>query len=82
MSYMLPRLLGSVMKEDKGKALFSPKNFTQYEIKHLPGVKVKYPAPVLQYPHGEVEPGFQVSTRANGVDQPRWPKDLSVDVVT
>ncbi|KAF9880411.1 hypothetical protein CkaCkLH20_02365 [Colletotrichum karsti] len=37
--------------------------------------------PIAQYNDGAVEPKFNVGTRGNGVDQPFWPKDLSVEVV-
>ncbi|ETN44475.1 uncharacterized protein HMPREF1541_10145 [Cyphellophora europaea CBS 101466] len=38
--------------------------------------------PVLSFPDGRVRPGFNVSTRGNGVDQAYWPEDLSVEVVS
>ena len=48
----------------------------------LGGLQMRVVKPVLQFPEGQVKPGFNVSTRGNGVDQPRWPEDLSIEVVT
>ena len=32
--------------------------------------------------HGEgVRSGYNVGTRSNGVDQPRWPEDLMMEIV-
>lgn len=38
--------------------------------------------PTLQFPKGEITLKYNVGTRGNGTDQPRWPNDLSVEVVT
>lgn len=57
-----------------------PEFYTEYYAKNL-GTTVRIVAPVLRYPGGEVEPGFQVGTRTNGVDMAKWPKDLGVEVV-
>jgi hypothetical protein len=38
-------------------------------------------APVLKFPEGKVKLGFQVGTRGNGVDQPKWPEDLLAENV-
>ena len=60
--------------------LFQPSFFEERESKNLKttfvGVK-----PVLQFPSKEVELRYNVGTRANGVDQPHWPRDLKVEVV-
>jgi crotonobetainyl-CoA:carnitine CoA-transferase CaiB-like acyl-CoA transferase len=36
----------------------------------------------IQWPPGSVDFDYRIGTRANGVDQPRWPKDLTVEIVT
>lgn len=46
------------------------------------GVQIQIVKPILRWPGGEVKPGYQVATRGNGVDAPRWPGDLSVQVVS
>lgn len=42
---------------------------------------LRVPKPVLRFPAGTVEPGYNVGTRGNGFDQPYWPSDLSTEVV-
>lgn len=37
--------------------------------------------PVAQYADKAVDLKFNVGTRGNGVDQPIWPADLSVEIV-
>ncbi|OAL38854.1 hypothetical protein AYO20_02060 [Fonsecaea nubica] len=82
MMVLLPAFMKMLRADpDSAAALFQPGFFTEYAIKHLGGVTVRIVAPVLRFPGGEVEPGYNVSTRTNGVDQPRWPDDLSVEVV-
>ena len=45
------------------------------------GCQIRCVKPVLQFPNGKVRPGFQVSARTNGVDQPKWPSDLTIDKI-
>ncbi|THU96254.1 CoA-transferase family III [Dendrothele bispora CBS 962.96] len=45
------------------------------------GVRVKALRPALRFPEGLVKPGFQVGTRPNGRDKPRWPEDLDTVVI-
>ncbi|KAK3688771.1 CoA-transferase family III domain-containing protein [Podospora appendiculata] len=80
MFYALPILL-KMVQETSASKLFKPEFFTQYRVKNLGGVSMRIVAPVLQFPNGEVKPGFDVGTRTNGVDQARWPEDLDVEVV-
>ena len=75
----MPVLMQGIMKYTPH--LLNPALFTGYPVKNLGGHVITFPAPVLRFPGGEVEPGFQVGTRGNGVDQPRWPEDLMVEVV-
>lgn len=80
MTYMLPKVFGQVFKNSAG-VLLKPSHFTQYPIKNMGGKVIKYPGPVIRFPGKEVELGYNVGTRTNGVDLPYWPKDLSVEVV-
>ncbi|KAF3765648.1 hypothetical protein M406DRAFT_37529 [Cryphonectria parasitica EP155] len=79
MTYLIPRTLEAV-KQSSGDTLFNPAFFTQVHSKCI-NADLRIVAPVLRFPGGEVKPGFHVGTRGNGVDQPRWPDDLSVEVV-
>jgi len=45
------------------------------------GTTMKMVAPVLTFPDEKVKLGYNVSTRGNGVDQPRWPEDLMTEIV-
>jgi hypothetical protein len=76
-------LLPAYMKMLQGTAagtLFSPEFFEIRESKAI-GAKLRCVKPVLGFPGGEVELGYNVGTRGNGVDKPHWPEDLTVEVV-
>ena len=79
MQYLLPRVLGAVQKSS-GDQLFKEEFFTQYFAKSL-GKTMRIVAPVLQFPNQEVQLGFDIGARTNGVDKARWPEDLSVEKV-
>ncbi|CAN8104070.1 unnamed protein product [Discula destructiva] len=79
MAYTLPRMIG-LIKANSADKLFKPEFFRRYDIKSIGGT-IQTVAPVLRFPGGEVEPGYSIGTRKNGVDKPRWPKDLSVEIV-
>jgi hypothetical protein len=36
---------------------------------------------VLQIEGGKAEMGYNIGTRRGGMNQPRWPKDLGVEVM-
>ncbi|KAJ9618584.1 hypothetical protein H2204_013003 [Knufia peltigerae] len=46
------------------------------------GVNIRCVAPVMTFPNGEIKLGFNVGARGNGLDQARWPMDLTSEVVT
>ena len=79
MQYLLPRVLGAVQRSSADK-LFKDEFFTQYFVKSL-GKTMRIVAPVLRFPNQEVELGFGVGARTNGVDEARWPEDLGVEKV-
>ena len=76
MNYTLPYYMKMFQKE----GLFDLDFFELRETKAL-GLKIRTPKPVLRFPTGTVEFGFNVGTRGNGVDQPHWPSDLSTEIV-
>lgn len=61
--------------------LFNQSFFEPRQSKNL-GVTFIIPKPIAQFPDGTVELKYQVGTRGNGIDQPFWPRDLKVEVVT
>jgi hypothetical protein len=64
-----------MIREHSSDKLLRPEFFETRESKIL-GVIIRVPKPVINYDGGEVEPGFNVGTRGNGVDAPFWPDDL------
>jgi hypothetical protein len=71
--------MGMLFK-NSAATLFKPSYFVVNEAKAL-GTTMKMVAPVLTFPEGKVKLGYNVSTRGNGVDQPRWPEDLATEIV-
>lgn len=80
MMYSLPRLIGMLV-QNAGTTVMSPEWFEKRPSKNV-GKDILSVRPILQFREGNVRPGYQVGTRTNGVDQPRWPKDLMVEIVS
>ncbi|RFU25914.1 hypothetical protein B7463_g10423, partial [Scytalidium lignicola] len=78
MNYTVPRYMEMFQKD----GLLDLKYFEIRTSGALGRLRMRVPKPVLQFPPGTVEPGYNVGTRGNGVDQPRWPSDLMTEVVT
>lgn len=79
MPYLLPAMLKLLAQHDS-ETLFNSRFFQHMKAKHLAVTFVR-PKPVARFASG-VELKYHVGTRGNGVDQPVWPKDLTVEVVT
>ncbi|KAJ8121668.1 hypothetical protein O1611_g10038 [Lasiodiplodia mahajangana] len=79
MGYLLPAMMKILVQYDS-ETLLNPDFFQAMEAKNL-GTTFIRPKPIAQFESG-VELGYHVGTRGNGIDQPVWPKDLSVEVVT
>jgi hypothetical protein len=77
-----PATVKKLREGEGGKILFKPEYF---EDRSAPGIlgdkKFRHIKSVARWPKGTVEAGFNIGTRGNGVDAPRWPEDLSVEVV-
>lgn len=74
-------LLAPHMKICAELGLFQKDYLEIRECGALGGLKMRVVRPVIQFPDRLVRPGFNVSTRGNGVDEPYWPQDLSTEVV-
>ncbi|EMR69260.1 putative caib baif family enzyme protein [Eutypa lata UCREL1] len=61
--------------------LFSPAFFEERRAENL-GVAFVQVKPIAQFTDGAVDLGYHIGTRGNGVDQPVWPADLTVEVVS
>ncbi|EXJ66289.1 uncharacterized protein A1O5_10441 [Cladophialophora psammophila CBS 110553] len=77
MNYTIPRYIEMM----KSQGIFDLQFFEIRVSKALGGLKIRAPKPILQFPPGTVELGYNVGTRGNGTDQPRWPDDAQTEVV-
>jgi hypothetical protein len=69
-----------MLQENSADKLFRPEFF---EDRHCAPIDrtMRIVAPVLRFPAGIVRPGYHVGARTNGVDKPRWPEDLTIEIV-
>ncbi|KAL6230139.1 hypothetical protein BDW75DRAFT_248920 [Aspergillus navahoensis] len=76
---MLPKMLGS-LAQNSASALFRPDFF---EVRYSKAIDRHFKAvkPILTFPGGEVSLRYNVGTRTNGQDAPRWPEDLLTEVI-
>ncbi|KAF3032665.1 hypothetical protein E8E12_004090 [Didymella heteroderae] len=79
MGYTLPRFM-QMLKANAGDVVLRPE-FFENRYSGAIGKDILCPKPIIQYPGGKVELKYNVGTRGNGVDQPRWPEDLMTEVV-
>ena len=79
MPSLLPPYL-RMLHETASKTVLREEFFEERQVKNL-RVGIKTVKPVAKFVAGTVELGYNVGTRTNGVDKPRWPKDLMVEVV-
>jgi hypothetical protein len=79
MLYTIPRMMGLLYGKAKD-VLFKDEFFENREAVNR-GVTIRAVKPILTFPNKEVTLGFNVGTRPNGIDQPRWPEDLLVETV-
>ncbi|OJJ66153.1 hypothetical protein ASPBRDRAFT_666513 [Aspergillus brasiliensis CBS 101740] len=80
MQHLLPAILRSLCKHDE-QTLFKPGFFEPRLAKNM-NTTFLVVKPIAQFPGKEVDLKYNVGTRGNGIDQPVWPKDLTVEVVT
>ena len=79
MGYTLPRFL-QMLKQNSAAVLFNPQFFHKHHSGAI-GKDIMVVKPIIQYPDGKVQLKFNVGTRSNGIDQPRWPENLMTEVV-
>ena len=77
MTYLLPRYMAMIAKNSK---LYQPAFFEDRESKAL-GVPVRTIRPIIHFEDNQVELKYNVGTRGNGKDAPRWPNDLMTEIV-
>lgn len=79
MNYTIPRVLAS-MEERSGDVFFNQDFYENRESRAI-GVTMRLLKPAIKFPNQEVKPGFNIGTRGNGMDQPRWPDDLCTEII-
>jgi len=79
MTVLMPAFVD--LLQTNAQDLLSPDFFEDRESKVI-GISVRCVKPVLRFPDGAVEPGYNIGTRGNGVDVAKWPEDLTVEIVT
>jgi hypothetical protein len=79
MGYTLPRFM-EMLKVNAGDVVLHP-DFFERRYSGAIGKDVLCPKPIVQYPGGKVVLKYNIGTHGNGVDQPRWPEDLMVEIV-
>jgi hypothetical protein len=79
MQWTLSRFL-QMLKQNSGKVLFDADFFEKRRSGAL-GKDILTPKPIIRFPEGKVRLKYNVGTRGNGVDQPRWPENLMTEVV-
>lgn len=80
MQYLLPAMI-KLLREHDSETLFNSNFFESRRAENIDCTFVLV-RPVAQFAGSAVELGYNVGTRSNGVDQPVWPKDLRVQIVT
>lgn len=69
-----------LLHQHNTKTLFQPAFFEPRKADNLNTTFIQV-KPIAQFRNDAVELKYNVGTRGNGVDQPIWPKDLTVEVV-
>ncbi|KAK6358326.1 hypothetical protein TWF730_007672 [Orbilia blumenaviensis] len=80
MQVLLPAMMRLLYQYDK-ETLFKQQFFEPRRAENL-GVTFVQVKPIAQFKDNAVELRYNVGTRGNGTDQPFWPKDLMVQIVT
>jgi hypothetical protein len=70
----------ATLKKTSSDILFRNEFFEDRKCGVL-GTTIRTVKPIVQYPDGEVQLEYNIGTRSNGVDDARWPDDLSAEVV-
>lgn len=80
MNYTLREHFAMILQNSKD-TLFDPSFFEDRESKAIESI-FRTVKPIIQFDDGEVLLKYNVGTRGNGKDAPRWPQDLMTEVVT
>ena len=73
-------LIKKLIENPLGARIFNPNFFELRENKAI-GVPIRTVKPILGFPDGIVELGYNVGSRGNGVDEAKWPEDLLTEII-
>ena len=78
-----PRMLDSLRKSAYANRLFQADFFEDRpaDVAIGKGKLMRCVKPIISFDAERVKPGYHIGTRPNGVDAPKWPRDLDVQVV-
>jgi hypothetical protein len=79
MLYSIPKML-EILATNENSPTCQEQFFEDRAAENL-AISIRTVKPILRFPHGEVELRFNVGTRGNGVDEPRWPENLLTQIV-
>ncbi|KIX08137.1 uncharacterized protein Z518_02793 [Rhinocladiella mackenziei CBS 650.93] len=80
MPFLVPAYI-EMLRCNSSAELFDPKFFEDRYSGAIDAV-IRTVRPIIQFDKDEVELKYNVGTRGNGKDTPRWPQDLGVEVVS
>ena len=82
MGKTIPVLMKALYANQEETKMFRDEYFVEVDNGAI-GEGMRIVRPVVQWEDGEGSPktGFNVGTRGNGFDEPRWPKDLMTEIV-
>ncbi|KIM36718.1 hypothetical protein M413DRAFT_77989 [Hebeloma cylindrosporum] len=80
MGVTLYPLIKKLTENPLGARIFNPDFFELRENKAI-GVPIQTVKPILGFPEGVVELGYNIGSRGNGVDEARWPEDLLTEII-
>jgi hypothetical protein len=79
MNYTLRQYFAMIL-QNSGDTLFDPSFFEDRESKAVKSI-FRTVRPIIRFHDDEVALKYNVGTRGNGKDAPRWPEDLMTEVV-
>jgi hypothetical protein len=79
MNYTMPRYLDMIKKEG---TIVNPAFFQKRTSGALNDLVFRMPKPTIHFPPNTIDLTYNIGTRGNGVDQARWPQDLSTEVIS
>ncbi|KAJ9645541.1 hypothetical protein H2204_001121 [Knufia peltigerae] len=80
MNYTLREYFGMILQKSGGMPLLDPSFFEDRENKAV-GSVFRTVKPIIKFDDDEVVLKYNVGTRGNGRDAPKWPEDLTTEIV-